>query len=81
MKMYPGMRKMFKSATELDPDDFLAIVKPGTKAKVSATDQFFIYLGWFRDGFTITMISWLLFHTPESPVSRYHMIKFTVFPL
>ena len=55
-------------------------VKPGTKAKVSATDQFFIYLGWFRDGFTITMISWL-FHTPESPVSRYHMNKFTFFPL
>ena len=27
MKMYPGMRKMFKSTTGLDPDDFLAIFK------------------------------------------------------
>ena len=27
MEMYPGIRKMFESATGLDPDDYLAIVK------------------------------------------------------
>ena len=27
MEMYPGIRKMFKSATGLDPDDFLVIFK------------------------------------------------------
>ena len=99
---------MFKSATGLDSDDFLAIfkflntgphcenamfydsqakrelkkytrnVKPGMKAKVSATDLFFMHLKWFGNGFTITVISWL-FNTPNSSVSRYHMDKFTVF--
>ena len=27
MKMYPGVKKIFKSATGLDPNDFLAVYK------------------------------------------------------
>ena len=92
-------KKLFKSITSLEPDDFLAIFqflntglhgenikyydknkkqpkhypqdqKPGMKSKLKAIDQFFLYLSWLKNGFTITVISWL-FDLPKSTVSRY----------
>ena len=55
-------------------------VKPGMKAKDSIADQFFMYLSWLRNGFTITIIS-RLFHISKSSVFSYHMDKFTLFSL
>ena len=53
-------------------------LKPGTKTKFGATDQFFMYLSWLRNSFTITMISWL-FHTRKSSISICHMDSLTIF--
>ena len=62
IKFYDGQNnKKLKSY----PQDF----KPGKKAKLLAIDQFFMYLSWFRNGFTTRMLSWLL-DTLKSTVSR-----------
>ena len=44
--------------------------KPGVKPKLSAVNQFFLYLTWLRNGLTLSMVS-LLFGIRKSTVSRY----------
>ena len=65
--------KFYDSQANRELKKYTQNVKPGIKAKFSATGQFFMYLSWFRNGFTISMISGL-FHTPKSSVSIFYIL-------
>ena len=43
-------------------------VKSGPKLKMSAKEQLFMYLSWWKNGFTMGSF---LFQTPKATVSRY----------
>ena len=81
--------KFFDIQTKREHKKYTQTAKPGMKVKFSVTGQFFMQLSWLRNGFTMTINSWL-FRIPKSSVSicyilyrqthiLYHMNKFTIF--
>ena len=45
-------------------------VRSGTKPKISAKEQLFMYLSWLKNEFILSHLSFL-FQTPKATVSRY----------
>ena len=55
-------------------------VKSGTKPKISAKEQLFMYLSWLKNRFTLSHVSFL-FQTPKATVSGITGINFLYFSL
>ena len=72
--LYTGLRwesiKFYDGQNDIKPKSYPQDVKHGKKTKLLAIDQFSMYLSWFRNGFTIGMLSWIS-DISKSTILRY----------
>ena len=86
MEMYREIKKMFKSATGLDPNtrpqcengnfcDSQAKREPKKYTQNVKQDQ--LFFSWLRNGFTITMILWLLYSSQSLDIMWTNILYFS----
>ena len=72
--LYTGPRwesiNFYDGQNDIKPKSYPQDVKDGKKTKLLAIDQFSMYLSWFRNGFTIGMLSWIS-DISKSTILRY----------
>ena len=59
--------KFYDGQNNKKPKSYRQDFKPGKKAKLLATDQFFMYLSWLRNGFRTQecFLGYLTFQSPQ----------------
>lgn len=64
IKLYDTDKRLSQATDNLEK------LKPGPKPKHSSIEQFFMYLSWLRNGFTLSHTAWL-FQLPVATASRH----------